>query len=62
MAYTIPEAEALEENLDSKFSMIQAMSKEEILVRRIHPDAKIPTKGFKDPEGMTYTSMKIRQS
>ena len=43
--------EALEENLDSKFSTIQAKNKEEILVRRMHPDRKIPTKEFKDAAG-----------
>jgi len=43
--YTIPEAEALDENLVSRFSTIQAKKDKSILVKKMHKNAKIPTKG-----------------
>jgi len=42
--YTIPEAEALEENLISRFSTIQAKKDKHILIKKMHKNAKIPTK------------------
>jgi len=49
--YTIPEAEALEENLVSRFSTIQAKKDKCILVKKMHKDAKIPTKGTRGAAG-----------
>ena len=49
--YTIPEAEALEENLISRFSTIQAKEDKCILVKKMHKDAKIPTKGTRSSAG-----------
>ena len=43
--YAIPEAKALEENLVSRFSTIQAKKDKSILVKKMHKNAKIPTKG-----------------
>jgi len=49
--YAIPEGEALEENLVSRFSTIQAKKDKHILVKKMHKDAKIPTKGTRGPAG-----------
>jgi len=49
--YTIPEAEALEENLVSRFSTIQAKKDKRILVKKMHKDAKIPTKSTRGAAG-----------
>jgi len=49
--YTIPEAKALEENLVSRFSTIQPNKDKSILVKKIHKDAKIPTKGTRRAAG-----------
>jgi len=51
MVYTIPEVEALEENLVSRFSTIQAKKDKCILVKKTHKDAKIPTKGTRGAAG-----------
>ena len=49
--YVILEAEALEESLISKFSTIQAKKDRGILVKKMHEDAKIPTKGTRGAAG-----------
>jgi len=49
--YTIPEVEALEENQVSRFSTIQAKEDKRILVKKIHKDAKMPTKGTRGAAG-----------
>ena len=49
--YTIPEAIALEQNLVCRFSTIQSKKDKRILVKKIHKDAKIPTKGTKGAPG-----------
>jgi len=49
--YAIPEAEALEENLVSRFSTIQAKKDKSILVKKMHKNAKIPTKGTRGAAG-----------
>jgi len=51
MVYTIPEVEALEENLHSTFSMIQDKENERILLKKMHPDAIIPTRGTEEAAG-----------
>jgi len=49
--YAIPEAEALEETLVSKFSTIQAKKDKSILDKKMHKDAKITTKGTNGAAG-----------
>jgi len=49
--YTVPEVEAFEDNLISSFSKIQAKNDKCILVKKMHKDAKIPTKGTKGAAG-----------
>jgi len=49
--YAIPEAEALEENLVSRFSTIQAKKDKRILVKKMHKNAKIPAKGTRGAAG-----------
>jgi len=49
--YAIPQAEALEENLVSRFSTIQAKKDKRILVKKMHKNAKIPTKGTRGAAG-----------
>jgi len=49
--YAIPEEEALEENLVSRFSTIQAKKDKCILVKKTHKDAKIPIRGTRGAAG-----------
>jgi len=49
--YAIPEAEGLQENLISRFSTIQAKKDKHILVKKMHKNAKIPTKGTSGAAG-----------
>jgi len=49
--YAIPEAEALEENLVSRFSTIQAKKDKRILEKKMHKNAKILTKGTRGAAG-----------
>jgi len=49
--YAITEPEALEENLASKFSMIQAKQDQSILGKKMYKDGKIPTKGTRGAAG-----------
>jgi len=49
--YAISEVEAFEENLISRFSTIQAKKDKRILIRKMHKDAKIPTKGTREAAG-----------
>jgi len=49
--YAIPETEAWEENLVSRFSTIQANKDKCMLVKKTHKDGKIPTKGTRGAAG-----------
>jgi len=43
--YTVPEGKALEENLVTRFSKIQANDDQRVRVQQMTPEAKMPTKG-----------------
>ena len=45
VAYAIPEKKALEENLITMFSEIQANKDQRVRVKKLFPTARIPTKG-----------------
>src|SRR5437868_15500995 len=45
MVYTIPEAEAWEENLHMQYSQIQVMNSQAIQVQKLKQDARLPSKG-----------------
>ena len=45
VAYTIPESEALEENLITRFSNVQAKEDQSVKVKKLSPEATVATKG-----------------
>ena len=45
VAYAIPEAEALEENLVTRFSTVQAKKDQSVKVKKLSPEARVPTRG-----------------
>ena len=45
VAYAVPEAEALEENLITRFSEVQAKEDQSVKVRKLSAKARVPTKG-----------------
>src|ERR1700761_6446826 len=45
VAYAIPEEKALEENLITRFSEIQAEEDQRVKVKKLFPTARVPTKG-----------------
>ena len=45
VAYVIPEEKALEENLITRFSEIQAKKDQGVTVKKLYPTARVPTKG-----------------
>ena len=45
VAYAIPEGKALEENLITRFSEIQANEDQTVRVKKLFPSARVPTKG-----------------
>ena len=45
VAYAIPEEKALEENLITRFSEIQAEKDQRVKVKKLFPMARVPTKG-----------------
>ena len=44
MAYAVPEAEALEENLITRFSKVQAKEDQSFKVQKLSADTRVPTK------------------
>ena len=51
VAYTIPEAEALEENLITRFSEVQAKEDPIVKVKKLSEKARVPTKGLAKAPG-----------
>ena len=45
VAYAVPEAEALEENLITRFSKVQAQEHQSVKVKKLSVEARVPTKG-----------------
>ena len=45
VAYAVPEAEALEENLITRFSKVQAKDDQRVKVTKLSAEARVPTKG-----------------
>ena len=45
VAYVVPEAEALEENLLTRFSYVQAKEDKSVKVKKLSAEARVPTKG-----------------
>ena len=45
MAYALPEEKAMEANLITRFSEIQAKSYQRVRVKKLFPKARVPTKG-----------------
>src|SRR5437588_12639810 len=45
MVYTIPEAEAREENLRMQYSLVQVTNSQAIRVQKLKQDARLPSKG-----------------
>src|SRR5437868_12383573 len=45
MVYTIPKAEAREENLHMQYSQVQVTHSQAIRVQKLKPDARLPSKG-----------------
>ena len=45
VAYAVPEAEALEDNLITRFSKVQAKEDQSVKVKKLSAEARVPTKG-----------------
>ena len=45
VAYAVPEAEALEENLITRFSKVQAKDDQSVKVKKLSAETRVPTKG-----------------
>ena len=51
VAYGIPEAKVLEENLITTFSKIQAKEDQRVKVKTLFPEARMPTRGSRRAAG-----------
>ena len=51
VAYAVPEAKALEENLITRFSKVQAKEDQRVKVKKLSPDARMPNRGSKRAAG-----------
>ena len=50
-AYAVPEAEALEENLITRFTKVQAKEDQNVKVKKLSAEARVPTKGSAEAAG-----------